>query len=248
MREKAAHWFENTLYSRLNDKRSGAILVVTQRLHTKDLCSFLLNRYSNWTHLKIPFIAEETSLINFGEFQHYRKKGDILYPIRDDHSTVDEMRKGAGLYAFSAQYQQEPINFSNSIIKPNWIIRYKTPVEHHMIYQSWDFAIKSGESNDYSVCTTWSILNDCYYLIDVLRIKVEYQSAKIIFIDHYKRFNPEVALVEDKASGQQIIQEFKNSAFNIIPIEPKYDKVLRLQLISSFFESGRIFFLKMQNG
>lgn len=74
IREKAAHWFENTLYSRLNDKRSGAILVVTQRLYTKDLCSFLLNRYQNWTHLKIPFIAEETSIINFGEFQHYRKK------------------------------------------------------------------------------------------------------------------------------------------------------------------------------
>lgn len=36
------HWFTNTLLSRLDDKRTGAIVVVTQRLHVDDLTGFLL--------------------------------------------------------------------------------------------------------------------------------------------------------------------------------------------------------------
>ena len=30
-------WFVHTLYSRLNDKRSGAIVIIMQRLHEDDL-------------------------------------------------------------------------------------------------------------------------------------------------------------------------------------------------------------------
>ncbi|WP_232507674.1 hypothetical protein [Candidatus Williamhamiltonella defendens] len=41
-REKALEWFDQTFYSRLNDKKNGVIVVVMQRLHEKDLSGHLL--------------------------------------------------------------------------------------------------------------------------------------------------------------------------------------------------------------
>ena len=37
-REHVNTWFKNTLYSRLDDKQKGAIIIVMQRLHDDDLC------------------------------------------------------------------------------------------------------------------------------------------------------------------------------------------------------------------
>ena len=42
---KATHtWFDNTLLSRLNDKRDGAIIIVSQRLHQDDLVGHVLEQ------------------------------------------------------------------------------------------------------------------------------------------------------------------------------------------------------------
>jgi hypothetical protein len=50
---KATHtWFDNTLLSRLNDKRDGAIMIVSQRLHQDDLVGHVLEQgngmFSPW--------------------------------------------------------------------------------------------------------------------------------------------------------------------------------------------------------
>ena len=40
-RAGANEWFESTLYSRLNDKAKGAIVIVMQRLHEDDLVGYV---------------------------------------------------------------------------------------------------------------------------------------------------------------------------------------------------------------
>jgi hypothetical protein len=40
-RSGANQWFTNTLLSRLDDKRTGAIVVVMQRIHMDDMTGFL---------------------------------------------------------------------------------------------------------------------------------------------------------------------------------------------------------------
>jgi hypothetical protein len=55
-REKANSWFVGTLLSRLDDKRSGAIIVIMQRLHQEDLTGFLLEQ-GGWELLKLPSVA-----------------------------------------------------------------------------------------------------------------------------------------------------------------------------------------------
>src|SRR5262249_45087717 len=47
-RTAANQWFANTLLSRLDDKRTGAIVVVMQRVHLDDLTGYLLGQSNEW--------------------------------------------------------------------------------------------------------------------------------------------------------------------------------------------------------
>jgi hypothetical protein len=56
-RKSVNEWFEGTLYSRLNDKAAGIIIVILQRLHEDDLVGHLV-RQGGWKVLSFPAIAE----------------------------------------------------------------------------------------------------------------------------------------------------------------------------------------------
>src|SRR5438132_6840009 len=57
-RRKATNeWFDHTLYSRLNDKSRGAIVIIMQRLHEDDLVGHVLAQ-EPWEVLSFPAIAE----------------------------------------------------------------------------------------------------------------------------------------------------------------------------------------------
>jgi hypothetical protein len=56
-RSAANQWFTNTLLSRLDDKRTGAIVVVMQRVHMDDLTGFLTEQSDEWEILSLPAIA-----------------------------------------------------------------------------------------------------------------------------------------------------------------------------------------------
>jgi hypothetical protein len=56
-RQAANAWFDHTLYSRLNDKRHGAIILIMQRLHEDDLVGHVLAQ-EPWEVVRFPAIAE----------------------------------------------------------------------------------------------------------------------------------------------------------------------------------------------
>src|ERR1700730_15385288 len=57
-RNAVNNWYDHTLASRLNDKRTGCIILIMQRLHEDDLVGHVLRRH-DWSVLKFPAIAEE---------------------------------------------------------------------------------------------------------------------------------------------------------------------------------------------
>ena len=57
-RKRVIDWFGGSLVSRLNDKRTGTIVAVMQRLHEDDLAGHVL-RQGGWEHLDLPAIAVE---------------------------------------------------------------------------------------------------------------------------------------------------------------------------------------------
>jgi len=92
-RKKVIDWYGGTLVSRLNDKRTGAIIAVMQRLHEDDLAGHLL-RQGGWAHLDMPAIALEDEAVDLGHGKiHLRRVGDVLHPEREslgrgDHLTI----------------------------------------------------------------------------------------------------------------------------------------------------------------
>jgi predicted phage terminase large subunit-like protein len=111
-----------------------------------------------------------------------------------------------------------------------------------LIVQSWDTAFKKGTENDFSVCTTWGVAGDGYYLLHLWRGRVEFPELKRVLAWLAEKWTPNAILVEDKASGQSLIQELKvSTALPLIPIKVDSDKQTRAQAVTPLIEAGKIF-------
>jgi hypothetical protein len=76
-------WYINNFPYRLNDKKTGAIVFITQRLHANDLVGCVL-RSEPWFALSIPAIAEQEEKIQIGHDQyHVRRVGEVLHAARE---------------------------------------------------------------------------------------------------------------------------------------------------------------------
>ena len=62
-------------------------------------------------------------------------------------------------------------------------------------------------SQKWSACTGWGIAGKDLYLLHVLRRRMEYPELKRAVLEQAEAFNANVVLIEDKASGTQLIQE-----------------------------------------
>jgi predicted phage terminase large subunit-like protein len=237
-RDKTIDWFEQTFITRLNDKSKGSIIVVMQRLHNKDLSNHLLLQNS-WKHLMIPVISNQD--IAFGKFQF--KQGDILNEAIDSYDELQKFEKEMGIKNYQAQYMQSPLPDNNSILSHEDLLFYVYQDNMHFEYfvQSWDTAIKVSDKSDYSVCSCWGIIENKYYLVDLIRKKMTYPELKLQIQKLHAKYNPKWILIEDKASGQSVIQDLKQEGFsNIYGIKPQFDKITRFASCSPIFQKGRV--------
>jgi len=105
--------------------------------------------------------------------------------------------------------------------------------------QSWDTANKATELSDFSVCTTWGILGKNLYLLEVLRRRMEYPELKRAVRDQHALFRPSVVLIEDKASGTQLIQELvADGLYAVTRYQPQSDKIMRMHAQTAMIENG----------
>lgn len=248
-RKAVNDWYDGTLLSRLNDKAKGIIVIIMQRLHQDDLVGHVLEQ-GDWTVLSFPAIAEvdEThAIINpYGQKQFVRKVGDLLHPARDSKIEYDKILKAAGRYTFSSQYQQNPLPIEGNLIKTDWLQYYDpADIEYGLfdILQSWDTASKTAELNDYSVCTTWGVKDGKYYLLEVLRMKLEYPELLRAIEAQAQKYPSPTVLIEDRSSGTQLIQELERQGVLFVKAyKPPTgsDKVMRLLAQSARFENGKV--------
>lgn len=243
-RSAANHWFSNTLLSRLDDKRTGAIVIVMQRVHMDDLTGFVLSQTDEWEVLSLPAIADGHMRIPIwdGE-EHHRSPGDVLSPEREPRDVLERLKQQLGSDAFSAQYQQMPVPPGGAMIKRHWVRSYRElPEQRHTVLQSWDTASKGGPANDYSVCTTWIMTRKLeWYLADVWRDRVDYPALKAAVRALAARWKPSRVLVEDSNSGTALVQELRAHVPGIIAVRPDRDKISRMAVASAKFEAGQVF-------
>jgi predicted phage terminase large subunit-like protein len=229
-------WFTSVAYTRLAP--GGAIVLVQTRWNEDDLAGRLLrsNDSERWEVLSLPAVAESD--------ESFRRQGEALWPDRFPLPDLDSIRRVIGERAFVSLYQQRPTAAEGAIFKRDWWRFYSSPitVSWTRIVQSWDTAYKTGTENDFSVCTTWGVSETGYYLLHVWRERVEFPELKRVVASLAEQWMPNAILVEDKASGQSLLQELKiSTALPIITVKVDSDKQTRAQAVTPLMESGRVF-------
>ena len=243
-RTRVNEWFDNTLYSRLNNKVEDVIIVVMQRVHEDDLVGHILEK-DDWTVVNIPAIADEDQVYRIGDDEEYqRPAGDILHPAREDAAALEVIRQNLGTYNFSAQYQQQPIPLDGNLVKWDWFRRFEVLPdlsELDLIVQSWDTASGSDELNDYSVCTTWGVIGSECYLIDVVRERLDYPGLRRRVVSEARKYDPDRVLIELAGSGTSLFQDLRmDGSVPVWGIKPYKDKVTRLWGESAKIEDGQV--------
>ena len=94
-RSAVNEWFDGTLYSRLDDKREGVIILIMQRLHLEDLAGHVLRR-EPWVHLNLPAIAEIDEQIPIWPNKIYLRTSVIcLHPEREPNEVAGPSQERA---------------------------------------------------------------------------------------------------------------------------------------------------------
>jgi predicted phage terminase large subunit-like protein len=231
---KALHeWFASVAYTRLMP--GGAIIIIQTRWHEDDLAGWLLREHAseNWEILNLPAIAEQD--------EGFRKEGEALWPEKFPIQALNRIREAIGDAAWASLYQQRPAAAEGAIFKRSWWRSYRERPKFSQILQSWDTAFKKGAENCFSVCTTWGWAENGYYLLSVWRGRVEFPELRRVLIAQAEEWKPHAILVEDRASGQSLLQELKSTALPVIGVKVDSDKFSRAQAVTAIVESGKVF-------
>ncbi len=225
---------------RLDDKKTGAVILAMQRLHADDPCGHLLSEPNDWTVLSLSAIAEEDESIQIGENKSIpRRAGDALHPEREPVSVLSDIKSQCGSTIFQAHYQQRPVPRDGLIFKRDWLQWYdQLPASTHstVVCQSWDTAIKSGEKNDYSACVTLVMQDKKFWIIDVMRRRLDYPDLLRLAKSQAHKHNPARVLVEDTGLGTQLCKDLQQAGFAAIAVKPHRDKITRMRAQAAKFE------------
>jgi predicted phage terminase large subunit-like protein len=165
-----------------------------------------------------------------------------LHSDREPLDTLDRIRRTIGEYNFAGQYQQSPAPLGGGLVKAEWFKRYREndrPERFDRIVQSWDTANKATELSDFSVCTTWGVKDKQLFLIGLFRRRLEYPALKRAVREQQNLFGATEVLIEDKASGTQLIQELiAEGCYGVTRYEPTCDKIMRMNAQTAMIENG----------
>ena len=267
-REAAITFFDQTLSTRLDNKKNGAIVVVMQRLHERDLSGHIMER-GGYEHLCLPAEAEKKTVIHFpiSLKEIVRKEGDLLWPEREGPEEVAAQKIAMGSYAYAGQYQQRPAPAEGGILKRYWwrfwsypgqklppvtlkgadgalinIEAVPLPEKFDKQAQSWDMAFKDTKHSAYVVGQAWASIKADRYLLDQVRDKMDFPATVIAVKRFAEKWPHAIAKwVEDKANGSAVIATLKREISGLIPINPEGGKEARAHAVSAQIESGNVF-------
>ena len=260
-------FFDQTLYTRLDDKKKGAIVVVMQRLHESDLTGHLLQQ-GGWEHLCIPATSEGKTVISLPSGKEIeREDGHILWPEREGKEELEQTKRALGSYAYAGQYQQRPAPSEGGILKRHWwrywhfpgqklppvtvrlpdgeylnIENIPLPERFDEQIQSWDMAFKDTKTSAYVAGQAWGRVRADCFLLDQIRDKLDFvKTVEAVKTLTAKWPRAHAKLIEDKANGPAVIASLQHDIPGIIAIPAKDSKEARAHAISPFIEAGNVY-------
>ena len=161
--ETTNEWWDGTMSTRLNDPRTGAFIVIQQRLGEEDLTGHILDTDEGWTHLMLPmeFEPERAMTTSIGWDDPRTEQGELLWPERFAEEQVEVLKKRLGPWKAAGQLQQRPEPKGGGIIKREWWLQHDAPSfpPFDYIVASLDTAFTEKQENDPSALTVWGVFS-----------------------------------------------------------------------------------------
>ena len=254
VREGVLEWWDQAMQTRLNDPRTGAFIIIMQRVHENDLTGHILQNQlgDEWDHLMIPARYEvgapNPMKSSLGFTDPRTKEGELLWPERIDEKTLSTLERSLGSYAAAGQLQQRPSPKGGGILKASWWVPWDKPElpEIEYVLQSWDTAFESKESSSFSARTTWGVFRHkgamCAIVLEAYWGKPSYPDLRKLAQEAYEEWEPDTVLIEKKASGQSLIQDLRMAGVPVLAYSPDRDKIARAHASSALLEDGRIYY------
>lgn len=139
VREGVVRWWSETMPSRLNNRQTGAMIVVMQRVHEGDLSGFILANDLGYVHFCVPMCYVPCKHINAWEGDKIvtvigddidqiddddvfwvdprTDDGELLWPARFPASEVAKLEKELGPYAFCTP-AESPVLMADLSLRP----------------------------------------------------------------------------------------------------------------------------------
>ena len=235
--EKAMNWYTSGPRQRLQP--GGSIVIVMTRWSTKDVTGQLLKAQSEegsdqWEVVELPALLPDGK------------------PVWPEFWTSEELLKTKASIPVSnwnAQYMQSPTGEEGALIKRDWWRNWekKYPPRLEYIIQSYDTAFTKGTKSDYSAITTWGVFEteedgQNIILLDAFKDRYEFPELRRVAYQQYLDWNPDMVIVEAKASGLPLTHELRQMDIPVINFTPSRgnDKHVRVNSVAPLFESGKI--------
>ena len=235
--EKAMNWYTAGPRQRLQP--GGSIVIVMTRWSTKDVTGQLLKAQSEegsdqWEVVELP------ALLPSGE------------PVWPEYWSKEELLKTKASIPVSnwnAQYMQSPTGEEGALIKREWWKdwTHKYPPKTDYIVQSYDTAFTKGTKSDYSAITTWGVFStednkQNIILLDAFKDRYEFPELRRVAYKEYLDWQPDMVIIEAKASGLPLTHELRQMDIPVINFTPSRgnDKHVRVNSVAPLFESGKI--------
>ncbi len=240
--ENAYEWYTSGPRQRLQP--GASIVLVMTRWSTKDLTAQLLKaqkevKGDQWDVVEFPAILD-----------HGPEKKEPVWPQYWKLDELEKVQATLPVSKWNAQWMQNPTSEEGAIIKREWWKTWKhdwIPNLHYVI-QSYDTAFLKKETADYSAITTWGLFYPNIdsplhlMLLDAVKDRFEFPELRRKALEQYKYWQPEMVIVEAKASGLPLTYELRKMDIPVINFTPSKgnDKHVRVNSCAPVFESGMV--------
>ncbi len=266
-RESCLDWFDTTFSTRVNNPKTGAIVVIGQRIHMDDISGHLLDQ-GGWEHLCLPaeYETDRKCFTSIGWEDPRKEEGELLWKERFSREILENQKHNLGALGYAALYGQRPIPAGgyvfNATYERQFTIAHQrdfyqlvTPlgmknVPIHQCYElsTSDVAAKAKEENDFTVFCHWAVTPEHdILLLDLWRghwtIPQQKEKARQFYRTWYSQ-RYRAFWFEDVAYQSAISQDLLLEGIPCMGFHPEGDKVQRAAAASIYQEAGKVYFPK----
>lgn len=140
------NWWDQALSTRRNSAKTGAYVVIMQRLSDRDLAGHIINgEYDRWTHLCLPMRYEPDHPYCYGKDPRAKTRNKLLWPEHLDEQAVKDLERGLKAYGSAGQLQQRPAPAEGGMFKRAWFKPVGAIPHGARPYRAWDLAASDKE-------------------------------------------------------------------------------------------------------